>query len=69
MQNSRKLVGMSDPELVEQAKLVGSYEPGNGGIAPGLNMETLDHTKKALDAAYAKIENSIAPDKEIHVNP
>lgn len=52
MQNNRKLVGMSDPELVEQAKLVGTYEPGSGGIAPGLNMETLDNTKKALDLAY-----------------
>lgn len=52
MQNNRKQVGMSDPELVEQAKLVGSYEPGSGGIAPGLNMETLDNTKKALDLAY-----------------
>ncbi len=61
MQNSRKMVGMSDPELVEQAKLVGSYEPGDGGIAPGLNMETLDHTKKALDSAYARSKSPLHP--------
>jgi hypothetical protein len=53
MQNNRQTVGMSDPELVEQAKLAGSYEPGTGGIASGLKMETLDNVKKALDRQYA----------------
>jgi hypothetical protein len=52
MRDSGRAVGLSDPELVEQAKLVGSYEPGTGGIAPGLNIQTLDYTKQALDSKY-----------------
>lgn len=61
MQNSRKNVAMTDPELVEQAKLAGTYEPGSGGIGAGLNMETLDYTKKALDDAYARSKTALHP--------
>lgn len=46
MQNDRKLVAMTDPELLEQARLVGMHIPG--GVASGLKMETLDYVKRAL---------------------
>lgn len=47
MNNRQALMGVPDPELAEQAKLVGSYEPG--GIASGLKLETLDLVKQGLD--------------------
>lgn len=49
MQNDMTLMGVNDPELVEQAKLAGIYQPGNGGIASGLKMRTLDYVKRSLD--------------------
>lgn len=47
MQNDMSLMGVPDPELAEQAKLVGTYQPG--GIASGLKLRTLDYVKQALD--------------------
>lgn len=47
MQNDRSLVGLTDPELLEQARLVGAHTPG--GVASGLKMQTLDYVKRALD--------------------
>lgn len=49
MQNDMTLMGVNDPELVEQAKLAGTYQPGSGGIASGLKMRTLDYVKRSLD--------------------
>jgi Transglycosylase SLT domain len=49
MNNRMALMGVPDPELAEQAKLAGTYEPGSGGIASGLKLETLDLVKQGLD--------------------
>lgn len=49
MQNDMSLMGTPDPELMQQAQLAGTYQPGNGGIAQGLNMRSLDYVKRALD--------------------
>lgn len=49
MQNDMSLMGESDPDLVEQAKLAGTYQPGQGGIAQGLNMRSLDYVKRSFD--------------------
>ncbi len=49
MQNDMSLMGASDPDLVEQAKLAGTYQPGDRGIASGLNLRSLDYVKRALD--------------------
>lgn len=49
MQNDMSLMGINDPDLVEQAKLTGQYQPTNGGIASGLKMRSLDYVKRALD--------------------
>lgn len=67
MRNERKLVGMSDDELVHQAQLAGSYEPGSGGIASGLKLETLDWTKKALDRAYENSKSLTNPSGDISI--
>lgn len=50
MGNKMALLGVSDPALVEQAKLVGSYVPGQGGISRGFKLETLNLVKRELDA-------------------
>lgn len=47
MQNDGALVGVSDPDLVEQAALTGQ-PPTEVGIANGLKMQTLHYVKKAL---------------------
>ena len=47
MQNDRALVGVSDPDLVEQAALTGQSPTGDG-IANGLKMRTLHYVKGAL---------------------
>ena len=47
MLNDRKLLGFTDPELLEQAKLAGQHI--EGGIASGLKMQTMDYVKRALD--------------------
>lgn len=49
MQNDMSMMGISDPELVEQAKLTGQYVPGDGGLAAGLKLRSLDYVKRALD--------------------
>lgn len=49
MQNDMSLMGVNDSELMEQAKLTGQYQPGDGGIASGLKMRTLDYVKRSLD--------------------
>lgn len=50
MSDKMALMGVADPELVEQAKLVGQYVPGQGGISKGLKLETWDMIKQELDA-------------------
>lgn len=47
MLNDRKLLGFTDPELLEQAKLAGQHI--KGGVASGLKMQTMDYVKRALD--------------------
>jgi hypothetical protein len=47
MQNNGQLVGVSNPDLVEQAALTGTDIPKDG-IASGLKMQTLHNVKKAL---------------------
>ncbi len=47
MQNGRSLVGVSNPDLVEQAALTGA-EPTGDGIAAGLKLKTLDQVKQEL---------------------
>lgn len=47
MLNDRKLLGFTDPELLEQAKLAGQHI--EGGVASGLKMQTMDYVKRALD--------------------
>lgn len=47
MQNDRSLVGIPDAELGEQARLAGIKS--EGGVAPGLNLRTLDYVKRSLD--------------------
>lgn len=49
MQNDMSLMGVNDPELMEQAQLTGQYVPGSGGVASGLKLRTLDYVKRALD--------------------
>lgn len=52
----RKLAnpGVSDPELVAQAKLVGSYIEGSGGISKGLKLQTFDEVKRSLDGQIGR---------------
>lgn len=52
MQNDRKLLGFTDPELLEQAKLAGQHI--EGGVAKGLKMQTMDYVKRALDDMWNK---------------
>ncbi len=52
MLNDRKLLGYTDPELLEQAKLAG--QEIEGGVASGLKMQTLDYVKRALDDMWNK---------------
>lgn len=47
MQNSRSQVGVSNPDLVEQAALTGTDVP-RGGISSGLKMRTLTLVKQEL---------------------
>ena len=49
MQNDMTLMGVTDPELLAQAKEAGQKLPFKGGVASGLKMETLDYVKRALD--------------------
>jgi len=57
MQNDMSLMGVNDPELMEQAQLAGQYVPGSGGqyvpgsggIASGLKLQTHDYVKRAFD--------------------
>lgn len=53
MQNRMALMGVPDPELAEQMRLTGQYEPGNGGVSSGLKLETLDLVKQGLDDQVA----------------
>lgn len=50
MQNKMSLMGVPDQDLIEQAKLVGQYVPGQGGISKGLKLETWDLIKRELDS-------------------
>lgn len=54
MQNDRKLLGFTDPELLEQAKLAG--QAIDGGVAKGLKMQTMDYVKRALDDMWNSAE-------------
>jgi hypothetical protein len=58
MQNDMTNVAVNDPELVEQAKLAQTYEPGTGGIASGLKLRTLDYVKQAMDSEVQKAMNN-----------
>jgi len=66
MQNDGSLMGVSDPDLLEQAKEGGMDIPWKGGVSSGLKLRSLDYVKRALDdqigAAYrsgAKTEGGI----------
>lgn len=48
MQNDRSLVGVSNPDLVEQAALSGNPSNTGVGIADGLKMRTLHYVKQEL---------------------
>lgn len=69
MQNSRELVGVSDPDLVEQAALTGQ-EPTGDGVAAGLKLKTLDQVKQALwdagESAKNKFGKPTAQSNAIH---
>lgn len=52
LQNSGKRLGIPAQELAEQSKLARTYEPGDGGIASGLNLRTLDLVKQNLGRQY-----------------
>lgn len=47
MQNDMSMMGQPDAELGDQARQQGLDVPG--GVAPGLNMRSLDYVKRALD--------------------
>lgn len=51
--NNRTLMGVTDPDLFEQAALTGTEIP-KGGISSGLKLQTFDEVKKALDGAIAE---------------
>lgn len=55
MNNKMALMGVSDPDLVEQAQLAGQYITGQGGIAQGLKLRTLDFVKQGLDDQASKL--------------
>lgn len=69
MQNSRELVGVSSPDLVEQAALTGA-EPTGDGIAAGLKLKTLDQVKQSLwdlgEAAKGKFGEATTQSRAIH---
>lgn len=49
MQNDQSLMGVSDPDLLEQAREGGTEIPWKGGVASGLKLRSLDYVKRALD--------------------
>lgn len=66
MQNDQSLMGVANPDLLEQARESGQEIPWKGGVADGLKLRSLDYVKRALDdqigAAYrsgAKTEGGI----------
>jgi hypothetical protein len=56
MQNDQSLMGVSSPDLLEQAREAGQEIPWKGGVADGLKLRSLDYVKRALgdqvSAAY-----------------
>jgi hypothetical protein len=56
MQNDQTLMGVPDPDLLEQARDSGQDIPWTGGVASGLKLRSLDYVKRAMgdqiDAAY-----------------
>lgn len=49
MQNDGVLMGVRDPDLLEQARDSGQEIPWKGGVASGLKLQSLDYIKRALD--------------------
>lgn len=49
MQNDQSLMGVRDPDLLEQAREGGTEIPWKGGVASGLKLRSLDYVKRALD--------------------
>ena len=49
MQNDQTLMGVRDPDLLEQARDSGTEIPWKGGVASGLKLRSLDYVKRALD--------------------
>lgn len=49
MQNDQTLMGVRDPDLLEQARDSGTDIPWNGGVSSGLKLQSLDYVKRALD--------------------
>lgn len=49
MQNDQSLMGVRDPDLLEQAIEGGTDIPWKGGVASGLKLRSLDYVKRALD--------------------
>jgi len=50
MQNDGVLMGVRDPDLLEQARDSGQEIPWKGGVSSGLKLQSLDYIKRALDA-------------------
>jgi hypothetical protein len=49
MQNDQSLMGVANPDLLEQAREAGQEIPWTGGVASGLKLRSLDYVKRALD--------------------
>lgn len=49
MQNDQTLMGVRDPDLLEQARDSGTDIPWSGGVSSGLKLQSLDYVKRALD--------------------
>lgn len=56
MNTKMSLMGVPDPELAEQAKLVGRYQ--SGGISKGLKLETLQYVKEGYDNQISSAFNA-----------
>lgn len=60
MQNDMSMMGAPDAELGEQARQQGIDAPG--GVAPGLNMRTLDYVKRSFDDQIGAAQRAGAND-------
>lgn len=58
MNNKMSLMGIPDPDLAEQARLVGTYQPG--GISNGFKLQTHDFIKQGFDAQISAGKKQVA---------